>query len=83
MLFFNNRRILHGREAFADDEARCTTPSRHFLRLWLEDKELAGQSPEGLQDIWRQVFPGHLAQGQEYCLKWRAEPQQERRSFPI
>jgi len=61
MLFFNNRLILHGRGAFADDEARCGTPSRHFLRLWLEDKEVASRPPEGLPGVkcfpvtWRKV----------------------------
>jgi hypothetical protein len=49
VVFFNNRRILHGREAFQDDHSG----KRHLLRLWLRDEELAGTPPAPLDEVWK------------------------------
>lgn len=53
VLFFNNRRVLHGREAFTDDSVNGT---RHLLRLWLRDEELAGTPPHPLDMLWNLRF---------------------------
>lgn len=52
IVFFNNRRVLHGRQEFQDDEAS----QRHMLRLWLRDEELAEPVPGCLDRLWKQVF---------------------------
>lgn len=54
IVFFNNRRILHGREAFRDG----SNMKRHMLRLWLQDEELSGAPPKDLNKIWEHAFGG-------------------------
>ena len=54
MLFFNNRKILHGRKQFFDGEGEAE--SRHFLRLWLRDEKLAGHPPGYLRGRWAKIF---------------------------
>ncbi|KAJ5774087.1 hypothetical protein N7457_008983 [Penicillium paradoxum] len=54
LLIFNNRRILHGRNAFADTG---DTGQRHMVRLWLKDEELAGKPTNlALQKLWDKTF---------------------------
>lgn len=65
VLFFNNRRLLHGREAFQDD----ASGKRHLLRLWLRDEELAGTPPPPLDKVWEDGF----AAGDETCIEARNE----------
>jgi hypothetical protein len=61
VLFFNNRKILHGRDAFRDAEEG--TGSRHFIRFWLQDEELAGPPPECLQERWNYMFDKRVGDG--------------------
>lgn len=65
VLFFNNRRILHGREAFQDEG----NGKRHLLRLWLRDEELAGTPPPPLDKVWE----GGFAAGDEASIEARNE----------
>lgn len=54
LLFFNNRRILHGRDSFLDT---ADIGQRHMLRLWLKDEEMAGTpSDPNLQKLWGNIF---------------------------
>jgi len=77
VIFFNNRKILHGRDAFNDLEGG--TAVRHFLRLWLQDEEFAGLPPPYLQARWNHMFLKRVpderdtteAQGLE---EWPLEP---------
>jgi hypothetical protein len=52
VLFFNNRRVLHGREAFEDGGG--ASGNRHLLRLWLRDEDLAGTPPPPLNRLWEE-----------------------------
>ncbi|KAF2679861.1 Clavaminate synthase-like protein [Lentithecium fluviatile CBS 122367] len=53
LLFFNNRRLLHGRDAFSDRNGK----HRHILRLWLKDEKLAGPAPHPtLRTLWAKIF---------------------------
>lgn len=71
VIFFNNRRILHGRTAFEDD--RDVNKPRHILRLWLKDAELAGEPPACLQDRWHRIFDKRADGGDEE-YKWPPTP---------
>jgi hypothetical protein len=54
LLVFNNRRILHGRNAFADTRG---AGQRHMVRLWLKDEEMAGKPADlTLQRLWGKTF---------------------------
>jgi hypothetical protein len=69
MLFFNNRRLLHGREEFEDEPGKI----RHMLRLWLQDEELAGSAPHPtLFRQWRNIFYHGLPQND--AKQWPLEP---------
>jgi hypothetical protein len=71
MLFFNNRKLLHARNRFVDGNSAGGT--RHFLRLWLRDEELAGLAPEELRRHWDYIFgPESCRAGQED--KWPLDP---------
>lgn len=53
LLFFNNRKLLHGRDAFSNGG----NDRRHLLRLWLRDEEMAGAPPHPtLRLQWANVF---------------------------
>jgi len=76
VIFFNNRKILHGRDAFRD--AEDSSRARHFLRLWLQVEESAGPPPEHLQFRWNHMFDkrvddnGGDAEAEE--ARWPLEP---------
>lgn len=54
LLLFNNRRILHGRDAFTD---AAEGSQRHMLRFWLKDEAMAGSPPDSaLQKVWGNIF---------------------------
>jgi len=75
VLFFNNRKILHGRAAFEDSEDCSNT--RHFLRLWLQDEELAGSPPACLQTRWDHIFcprENGEAAAEDDEQRWPLEP---------
>ncbi|TFK36380.1 hypothetical protein BDQ12DRAFT_609947 [Crucibulum laeve] len=50
--FINNLSIFHGRDAFVDTPEK----TRHLLRLWLRNEELAWKIPTELQPTWDRVF---------------------------
>ncbi len=52
IVFFNNRRILHGREGFSDG----AQAKRHILRLWLRDEEMSGPPPRPLVKAWKRAL---------------------------
>lgn len=70
LLFFNNRKIIHGRDEFHDGKGK----NRHMLRLWLKDEGMAGLPPHpALQLQWRKVFRAGLSESSEDA-EWPMEP---------
>ncbi|UPK92095.1 hypothetical protein LCI18_003030 [Fusarium solani-melongenae] len=55
VVFFNNRRLLHGRDGFRDGESG----KRLVLRLWLRDEQLAGVPPAPLNKVWKNTLATH------------------------
>ncbi|OCK91311.1 Clavaminate synthase-like protein [Cenococcum geophilum 1.58] len=51
--FVNNLGVFHSREAFTDGEEN---KRRHIIRMWLRNKELAWPTPEGLTEVWREIY---------------------------
>ncbi|KAK0474936.1 hypothetical protein IW261DRAFT_535872 [Armillaria novae-zelandiae] len=47
--YINSLGLLHSRDAFRDDEQH----TRHLIRLWLRNDELAWKTPGPLQHIWK------------------------------
>lgn len=43
--------------------------SRHLVRLWLRDEELAWKTPLQLQDRWDKVYGGVTAENQVFPLE--------------
>ena len=72
MLFFNNRKVLHGRESFVNSD--IPSEQRHILRLWLQDQEMGGPAPRELQPRWERIFSksGELPDTDEFA--WPMEP---------
>jgi len=50
--FINNLGLLHGREAFHDEQDR----KRHLVRLWLRNETEAWPLPPALRLAWARVF---------------------------
>ncbi|KAK0210263.1 hypothetical protein DFS33DRAFT_1250563 [Desarmillaria ectypa] len=50
--YINSLGLLHSRDAFRDDEEH----TRHLIRLWLRNDELAWKTPEPLQHIWKRLY---------------------------
>lgn len=52
LLYLNNWGLLHAREAYQDGE----TSSRHLIRLWLRNAELAWPVPDSMNLPWDCAF---------------------------
>ncbi|KAF8424962.1 hypothetical protein EV426DRAFT_75425 [Tirmania nivea] len=50
--YINSLGLLHSRDAFQDDEQH----TRHLIRLWLRNDELAWATPGPLQHIWKRLY---------------------------
>ncbi|KAL4803349.1 hypothetical protein BDV18DRAFT_162914 [Aspergillus unguis] len=50
----NNLSIFHARAGFVDEGEK----TRHLVRLWLRDPELAWETPDGLKSRWEYVYGG-------------------------
>ncbi|KDR86131.1 hypothetical protein GALMADRAFT_52396 [Galerina marginata CBS 339.88] len=50
--YINNLSIFHGRDGFRDDGAK----TRHLLRLWLRNEELAWKLPSELEPTWKRLY---------------------------
>ncbi|KAF2456095.1 hypothetical protein BDY21DRAFT_288209 [Lineolata rhizophorae] len=48
----NNLAVFHARSGFIDSP----THTRHIIRLWLRNEELAWKTPEGLQKTWFEKY---------------------------
>ncbi|KAK4146227.1 uncharacterized protein C8A04DRAFT_35207 [Dichotomopilus funicola] len=82
VLFFNNRRVLHGREAFLDgcglrrpgeeERPEGLERKRYMLRLWLQDEQRAGIPPAPMAAIWERTFAEHGHRGHDEG--WPLEP---------
>ncbi|KAJ7778639.1 hypothetical protein DFH07DRAFT_901329 [Mycena maculata] len=44
--------LLHARDAFTDDEEH----TRHLVRLWLRNDELAWKTPKPLEETWQKLY---------------------------
>ncbi|KAK6498347.1 hypothetical protein TWF481_010938 [Arthrobotrys musiformis] len=52
MQFINSLGLVHARDGFRDDEEH----TRHLIRLWLRNEELAWKTPAALQHIWDKLY---------------------------
>ncbi|KAK6497244.1 hypothetical protein TWF506_004718 [Arthrobotrys conoides] len=52
MQFINSLGLVHARDGFRDDEKN----TRHLIRLWLRNEELAWKTPAALQHIWDKLY---------------------------
>ncbi|KAF9484930.1 Clavaminate synthase-like protein [Pholiota conissans] len=50
--YINSLGLLHARDAFKDSEEH----TRHLIRLWLRNDELAWNTPKPLQPIWKRLY---------------------------
>lgn len=64
----SNIGLLHGREAYSDDNELKS--KRHLIRAWLHDEEMAGKLPRELQLVWDRTF-----MDDSRPTRWQAEPQ--------
>jgi hypothetical protein len=53
MVFLNNLALLHARDSYVDSE---DGPSRHLVRLWLRNPELAWDIPQSMRVPWEAAF---------------------------
>ncbi|KAI1325237.1 hypothetical protein F5Y16DRAFT_378291 [Xylariaceae sp. FL0255] len=76
IVFFNNRRLLHGREGFNDDLEGDMQTKRHILRLWLQDEEMSGLPPEALITTWKRTseLQDSYTNKENESLRWPCEP---------
>lgn len=73
ILFFNNRKLLHGRDAFCDESGG----SRHMLRLWMKDEEMAGPPLHpALQYQWATIF-STISSSTTEEFQWPMQPKME------
>ncbi|KAI0977172.1 hypothetical protein F4678DRAFT_5084 [Xylaria arbuscula] len=74
MIFFNNRRILHGREEF-NNGLKSTWAKRHILRLWLRDEEMSGPAPLPLVKSWgRALEEAETSEERSEGVRWPCIP---------
>ncbi|KAI1822750.1 hypothetical protein F4861DRAFT_540680 [Xylaria intraflava] len=52
MAFLNNWSVLHARESYRDTDGA----TRHLIRLWLRNEELAWEIPESMKTPWEASF---------------------------
>lgn len=50
--YINNLSVFHARDGFVDTPEK----TRHLLRLWLRNEELAWKLPEKLEPIWKRLY---------------------------
>ncbi|CAA7265330.1 unnamed protein product [Cyclocybe aegerita] len=50
--YINSLGLLHARDAFTDSKEH----TRHLIRLWLRNDELAWKTPKLLQPIWERLY---------------------------
>lgn len=69
ILFINNWALVHGREAYKDDDAQN---NRHVVRLWLHNTELGWKIPASMKIPWKAAFgsiDGDKINGTDEMLK--------------
>ena len=64
----NNMGLLHGREAFLDEDGSAKS-QRHLIRLWLHNSKMMWKLPGQLQLAWARVFDD-----EERSRRWDIEP---------
>jgi len=74
MVFFNNRKILHGREAFANSGGQGDAQERHILRIVLRDRHMAGSPAPQLERIWRRIYADPQPSDGTEVEDWPMEP---------
>ncbi|KAJ3506628.1 hypothetical protein NLJ89_g6764 [Agrocybe chaxingu] len=50
--YINNLSVFHARDAFTDSPEK----TRHLLRLWLRNEELAWKLPSELNQLWQAIY---------------------------
>ena len=57
MIFFNNLKTMHARDAYVDGDPRENTTARYLLRLILKDeRNPAWEVPDELRETWRGLY---------------------------
>ena len=73
IVFFNNRRILHGREGFSNGSGAAQA-KRHILRLWLRDEEMSGPPPRPLAKSWERALKRAAIGKESEGVRWPRIP---------
>ncbi|KZP33619.1 Clavaminate synthase-like protein [Athelia psychrophila] len=63
--YVNNLSVFHARDGFRDDEAH----TRHLVRLWLRNEELAWQIPAYLDASWQRQYYALDPEKQVFALE--------------
>ncbi|KAJ7184422.1 hypothetical protein C8R46DRAFT_882914 [Mycena filopes] len=50
--YINSMGLLHARDGFTDEGEK----TRHLVRLWLRNDELAWKTPKPLQNVWQKLY---------------------------
>ncbi|RDB25525.1 hypothetical protein Hypma_006210 [Hypsizygus marmoreus] len=63
--YINNLSVFHARDAFTDTPDK----TRHLLRLWLRNEELAWKTPKELEANWKRLYYSITADEQRFPLE--------------
>ncbi|KAF8346163.1 hypothetical protein F5887DRAFT_125135 [Amanita rubescens] len=63
--YINNLSVFHARDAFTDTREH----TRHLLRLWLRNEELAWKTPKELQPRWKQLYYSSAPEEHKFPLE--------------
>ncbi|KAF7305190.1 Clavaminate synthase-like protein [Mycena kentingensis (nom. inval.)] len=63
--YINSMGLLHARDAFVDDAEH----TRHLVRLWLRNDELAWKTPKPLEKSWNLLYNSVPPEGQRFPLE--------------
>ncbi|KAM6494497.1 hypothetical protein JOM56_010858 [Amanita muscaria] len=63
--YINNLSVFHARDAFTDTPEH----TRHLLRLWLRNEELAWKTPKELQAHWQKLYYSATPDEQQFSLE--------------
>ncbi|KAG6843465.1 hypothetical protein H0H93_000891, partial [Arthromyces matolae] len=63
--YINNLAVFHARDGFTDTPEK----TRHLLRLWLRNEELAWKTPKELEEQWQKLYYSTTPDEQRFPLE--------------
>ncbi|KAF8636290.1 hypothetical protein AX17_003657 [Amanita inopinata Kibby_2008] len=63
--YINNLAVFHARDAFVDTPEH----TRHLLRLWLRNEEMAWKTPKELEESWERLYYTVKPEEQQFALE--------------